>query len=844
MRRFARSCAATVFAAGAAVAQEDVMVVFDGSNSMWGQIDGTAKIEIARGVMDNLLGNWTDGRRVGLMAYGHRRRGDCSDIETLVATGTDTRADILARINAISPTGRTPLTHAVEEAARQLSYTDRPATVVLISDGVESCDRDPCALAEALEQGGVSFTAHVVGFGLGSDEDAASLSCIAEKTGGIYISAGNAEELGEALSEVATAVAAAPPPEPEPEPEPEAPAVVVQGPATAVVGSDFEVSWSPTMDERDYVTIVPLDRDEDEIGNYVRAGDEASGDLRAPATAGLYELRYLQSDRSQVLGRTAIELVEPQVTLEGPESAVTGAEFGVEWTGTVNRQDYVTIVPMGAEDGTLGNYLVVRDETGGKLTAPAETGLYELRYLLREERRTVASRGIEVTPPAVTLDAAETALTGSEFGVEWTGTVNRQDYVTIVPMGAEDGTLGNYLVVRDETGGKLTAPAETGLYELRYLLREGRGTMASRPIEVTAPSVSVSGPEMALSGSKFRVSWTGTVDRSDYVTIVPMGADEGTLGNYLVVREQAEADLQAPAETGLYEIRYLLREGRGTLASAPIEITAPEVSVSGPAMALAGSAIRVGWTGTADRSDYVTIVPMGSDEGTLGNYLVVREEDTADLQAPSETGLYELRYMLREGRVTMASATIEIAEPEVSVSGPDQLRLGAPVRASWTGTVHPGDYITIVPMGAPDNELQNYFAVRDKFEGELRSPDATGLYEIRYVLREGRRALARHMVEVLPEDAALNTGAELTAPDAVQAGTMIEVGWSVAQTSADQRITLARADQAIFTWITAVPAADGPPVSIPAPDEPGEYELRFLDVTNREVLARKVITVQ
>ncbi|HCQ64843.1 MAG TPA: hypothetical protein DIU07_06600, partial [Rhodobacteraceae bacterium] len=68
---------ATLIAGSAAVAEEDVMVVFDGSNSMWGQIEGTAKIEIARGVMDNLLGEWTDDRSVGLMAYGHRQRGDC-----------------------------------------------------------------------------------------------------------------------------------------------------------------------------------------------------------------------------------------------------------------------------------------------------------------------------------------------------------------------------------------------------------------------------------------------------------------------------------------------------------------------------------------------------------------------------------------------------------------------------------------------------------------------------------------------------------------------------------------------------------------------------------------------
>lgn len=185
--------------AGSASAAEDVMVVFDGSNSMWGQIDGTAKIEIARDAMDQLLGEWTEDTNLGLIAYGHRREGDCTDIETILPPGRVDAADFLSRIREITPRGKTPLTDAVEQAARQLAWRDNPATVVLISDGIESCQRDPCALAEELERSGVDFTAHVIGFGLGSAEEQASISCIAERTGGRFIAAGNASELGEAL---------------------------------------------------------------------------------------------------------------------------------------------------------------------------------------------------------------------------------------------------------------------------------------------------------------------------------------------------------------------------------------------------------------------------------------------------------------------------------------------------------------------------------------------------------------------------------------------------------------------------------------------------------------------
>ncbi|WP_272009885.1 vWA domain-containing protein, partial [Roseovarius sp. ZX-A-9] len=541
MSRFAAVLAtALTLAAPAAFADEDVMVVFDGSNSMWGQIDGVAKIEIARDVMENLLGEWTTTRRVGLMAYGHRRRGDCTDIETLIAPATGTAADILAQINRITPTGKTPLTDAVEMAAKQLSYTDRPATVVLISDGLESCERDPCALARALKQGGVGFTAHVVGFGLGNAEDTASLACIAEETGGTYIQANNASELGAALSTLGETVAEAPEPvaEPEPEPEPQAPQITLTAPATALAGSDFDVAWDRTTDPQDYVTIVPAGAEEGTYTNYVRVKDDSKAALRALGDAGLYEVRYVQQATRLTLGSVAIELLEPEVTVSGPQTALTGSKVKIAWTGAVNDRDFVTIVPMGADDGSYGAYIRVDDKSGGELQMPADPGMYELRYLLEEGRRTLASQPIEITEPEVTVSGPETALAGSKVKIAWTGAVSDRDFVTIVPMGADDGTYGTYIRVNDKSDGVLQMPADPGMYELRYLLDEGRRTMATQPIEVTEPEVTVSGPESALAGSKVKIAWTGAVSGRDFVTIVPMGSDDGTYGTYIRVDDK------------------------------------------------------------------------------------------------------------------------------------------------------------------------------------------------------------------------------------------------------------------------------------------------------------------
>lgn len=87
----------------AAQDQGETMIVVDGSGSMWGQIDGTPKIEIARDAIGRMLADWPDDRRLGLMAYGHRREGDCDDIETLLRPGALDRGAVKAALARITP---------------------------------------------------------------------------------------------------------------------------------------------------------------------------------------------------------------------------------------------------------------------------------------------------------------------------------------------------------------------------------------------------------------------------------------------------------------------------------------------------------------------------------------------------------------------------------------------------------------------------------------------------------------------------------------------------------------------------------------------------------------------
>ncbi|CCV11794.1 VWA domain-containing protein [Mesorhizobium sp. STM 4661] len=216
----ARSVAAAAFLlwmTTLGLAADRVIVILDASGSMWAQIDGKPKLEIARESLRAALQSIPTDREIGFMAYGHREKASCEDIELIVPPQAGSAGAISTAADSLKFLGKTPLTAAVRQAAEALKYTEDKATVVLITDGLETCGGDPCALGKELKAAGVDFTADVVGFGL-TAEEGKQVACLAENTGGKYIQASDEKALQDALAQ--TVAAPAPPPEPAPAPEP------------------------------------------------------------------------------------------------------------------------------------------------------------------------------------------------------------------------------------------------------------------------------------------------------------------------------------------------------------------------------------------------------------------------------------------------------------------------------------------------------------------------------------------------------------------------------------------------------------------------------------------------
>ncbi|MCC7252693.1 vWA domain-containing protein [Hyphomicrobium sp.] len=188
---------------------DDAMLVFDASGSMAGTDMNTARphIDKVREALASVLPSVAPRRHLGLIIYGPDAQSRCESVKLRLKPGPNSAEVIMGEVNGVVPGGQTPLTAAVRDAAEALNFRNKPAVVVLLTDGEETCGGDPCGLARKLREEANDLTIHVIGFKVtGSTWLMPDLgaSCMARETGGLSITAANKDELVAALQKTLT----------------------------------------------------------------------------------------------------------------------------------------------------------------------------------------------------------------------------------------------------------------------------------------------------------------------------------------------------------------------------------------------------------------------------------------------------------------------------------------------------------------------------------------------------------------------------------------------------------------------------------------------------------------
>lgn len=708
---------------GPALADRATILVLDESGSMWAQLaEGRSRIEVARDVLAEFLTGRDGQAPLGVIAYGHNRKGDCTDIEVIAPVGAQDGAALAGRLRDLMPKGKTPLADALRLAGQAIPLTAEEADIVLITDGLESCGGDPCAVAAELEQQGIPVRAHVVGFGL-TEGEIAQIACVAEATGGQVLSAQSGEELALALNtvdlppteislslrpvdalmgdvlgyvdwvvtdsagqEVARAEGAG-----------TLPVDLMAGDYSVLAmapGYTGSMALSVAADTAGVVDVL-LDRTDAHV--FLIAEDEETGAELAEASwvlraedgmeiavegggqgyllvpPGQYQITAMLDDRTATEERgfelgdytVTLALAAPllEATLDAPPEAVAGAQIEVSWTGPDDQNDFVTVLPDGAPDGDEGNLARTYHGNPASLKLPDATGAWELRYIHAPSGRVLARQPITLTEAGATLEAPDEAIAGARISVNWQGPDNQNDFVTVVEAGAPDEVEGNLARTYRGNPADLLLPDGLGAYELRYVLAQSGRVLARRPITLTEPSAALQDPGPILPGGRFKVVWEGPDNQNDFITIVPKGASETEEGPLARTYRGSPAEIKSPEAPGSYELRYVLAQSGRVLAVLPVEVGGGAVSLALDGAAKVGQPIRVNWTGPGRYEDFIEIVPVGAaaDLKALRSARA-SQGNPATLSAPPSPGRYQLRYRASDSGEVLSEIEIEVTE--------------------------------------------------------------------------------------------------------------------------------------------------------------------------------------
>jgi Ca-activated chloride channel family protein len=177
-----------------------ILFVFDASQSMYGRWQSDMKMHIAQKLLGNVLDSLknVDNLELALRVYGHQKPfppQDCDDTRLEIPFGKNNADRIKYKLSTINPKGTTPIAYALSQAGSDFPECDNCRNIIiLITDGVEECDGDPCEVSKMLQKQGIALKPFVIGIGTDFSE---SLNCV-----GTYFPASSEKAFTKALNVV------------------------------------------------------------------------------------------------------------------------------------------------------------------------------------------------------------------------------------------------------------------------------------------------------------------------------------------------------------------------------------------------------------------------------------------------------------------------------------------------------------------------------------------------------------------------------------------------------------------------------------------------------------------
>ncbi len=545
---------ATLFTSVWAEDNPRAVIIFDASGSMWGQINGKTKIEIGRDALKNVVNEWNPSVELGLTVYGHRTKGDCNDIETVIPVGKVDKKKFLSTVMAIKPKGKTPISRSLRKVAEEIKYTEEKATIILISDGKETCDPDPCATAKELEKQGIDFVTHVIGFNVDKKTDM-QLECIADATGGEYFSAKDATALNEAMKVIVKKVEVV-----------EAPKPVVKKLKINLEVTTSETEGGKWVKATNYVYTVEDGKADSHI-NSAHSNKKKAGTSKLPVGNYILKSSYNAFKKETPFEIKAGEITKVNVVF-GQTGTVEVSASETEGGKWVKATNYVYTVEDGKVGERAGN-AHSRKKDSGKDILPVGNYILKSAYNAFKKETPFEIKAGEITKVNVVFGQTGTVeVSASEKeGGKW---VKATNYVYIV----EDGKVGERAGSahsRKKDSGKDILPVGNYILKSSYNKFKKETPFVIKAGEVTKVNVvfGQTGTVEITASEKEGGKW---VRASNYIS----KDDEGKPGESVT---SAHSSKKAAGTATIPVGKYIIRTSyKGFKKLVPFEIKAGETT--------------------------------------------------------------------------------------------------------------------------------------------------------------------------------------------------------------------------------------------------------------------------
>jgi Ca-activated chloride channel family protein len=477
------------------------MVIFDGSGSMWGKPIGEkqSKLVLARDALRQSLPRLAKQTRVGLMVFGHRRSGDCTDVEMVTRPAPVDLSRIIGPLEKLNPKGKGPLALAIGEAAHALGAATEAGNVVLIHDDIDNCAPDPCTAIAEIGRIYPRLIVHVVSIGL-QPEDVRRMTCFTRATGGKMFEAQTAAEILTAVGEALAGSTVAGMPVPQPklasrDPRPSANAV----PLPTKPGLHLTTSLTANAEPLDIPVRWRVTQKSDADGQTAFQQEAAAPHLVLPAGRYEVEARLPQVSARQIVEVDPANTHRVNLVLNAGTIRITAtSQRGIAMSGsllTISRPESST---SGVTTSRPGEPILVSNALQSEIAlAPGPYVVSISHGLFRTDRQIMVVAGTR-GHLGITLPIGEIELQATAGG----GGPPLADVVFQVFEDDPDAPQGRRELMRSAAARpSFSLPAGTYYVVARHGPAEARERLTVRPGEVERRTLTISSVQLSLAAT-------------------------------------------------------------------------------------------------------------------------------------------------------------------------------------------------------------------------------------------------------------------------------------------------------------------------------------------------------